>query len=121
MTNDDQSRIQRGTTTHAQLFGTEANTRLESYGVLGELVRNFAYGEVISREGLDLKTREMLTVAMLIVLGHEPELRIHLRGALNAGVSPQELEEIIIHTVPYNGFPTAINAKHILDDILAEQ
>ncbi len=117
---DEKTRTERGTETHARLFGSHQAARLEAYGVLGELVRNFAYGEVISRPGLDLKTREMLTVAMLTVLGHAPELRIHLRGALAVGILPTELEEIIIHTVPYNGFPTAINAKKILDEVLAE-
>ena len=58
---------------------------------------------------------------MLTALGgREPQLRLHLGAALNVGLSPQEIEEIIIHTVSYAGFPTAINAMRLLQDVLAE-
>lgn len=120
MTDTKKGREQAGLKTHAAVFGNGKSARFATYGELGNYVRDFAYGDIISRPGLDLKTREMLTVAMLTVLGHEHELRIHMKGALNVGVTVEELDEIIIHSVPYNGFPTAINAKLILNELVSE-
>ncbi|MCW7538270.1 carboxymuconolactone decarboxylase family protein [Aquabacterium sp. A7-Y] len=75
---------------------------------LQELVTAFAWGTVWTREGLPLKTRSMLTVAMLVALGRQKELEGHLRGALNNGVSVEELKEILLHSAVYCGFPAAI-------------
>jgi 4-carboxymuconolactone decarboxylase len=84
-------------------------------GDLGRYAIEFAYGDVYSREGLSLHDRMLVTVAVLIVLGgREEELRLHLDSAMNVGLSPEEIEEIIIQTVPYAGFPTAINALQAL-------
>jgi len=59
-------------------------------------------------------------VALLVGLGgRDPQLRVHLAAALNVGLTAKELEEIIIQTVPYAGFPTAINALTALRDVLA--
>ncbi|MCM5678222.1 carboxymuconolactone decarboxylase family protein [Schlegelella sp. S2-27] len=75
---------------------------------LQELVTAFAWGTVWTREGLPLKTRSMLTVAMLVALGKHKELEGHLRGALNNGVTVNELKEILLHSAVYCGFPAAI-------------
>ncbi|AKJ28294.1 carboxymuconolactone decarboxylase family protein [Caldimonas brevitalea] len=75
---------------------------------LQELVTAFAWGTVWTREGLPLKTRSMLTVAMLVALGKQKELEGHVRGALNNGVSVDELKEVLLHSAVYCGFPAAI-------------
>lgn len=75
---------------------------------LQELVTAFAWGTVWTREGLPPKTRSMITVAMLVALGKQKELEGHLRGALNNGVTVDELKEILLHTAVYCGFPAAI-------------
>lgn len=69
-----------------------------------------AWGDVWQREGLDLKTRSMITVAMLTALGKQHELKGHVRGALNNGVTPAELQEVLLHAAVYCGVPTAVEA-----------
>ena len=69
-----------------------------------------AWGDVWQRPGLDLKTRSIVTVALLTALGKQHELKGHVRGALNNGVTPQELQEILLHAAVYCGVPTAVEA-----------
>ncbi|MEI7784287.1 MAG: carboxymuconolactone decarboxylase family protein [Betaproteobacteria bacterium] len=69
-----------------------------------------AWGDVWQRPGLDLKTRSMITVAILTALGKQHELKGHVRGALNNGVTPQELQELLLHAAIYCGVPTAVDA-----------
>ena len=69
-----------------------------------------AWGDVWQRPGLDLKTRSMITVAILTALGKQHELKGHVRGALNNGVTAQELQELLLHAAVYCGIPTAVDA-----------
>ncbi len=69
-----------------------------------------AWGDVWQREGLDLKTRSLVTVAMLIALGKQHELKGHVRGALNNGASVSEIQEVLLHAAVYCGVPTAVDA-----------
>lgn len=69
-----------------------------------------AWGDVWQRPGLDLKTRSLITVAMLTALGKQNELKGHLRGALNNGATPAELQEVLLHAAIYCGVPTAVEA-----------
>ena len=69
-----------------------------------------AWGDVWQRPGLDLKTRSLITVAMLTAMGKQHELKSHLRGALNNGVTPAELQEVLLHAAVYCGVPTAVDA-----------
>ena len=72
-----------------------------------------AWGEVWTRPGLERKTRSMLTIAMLAALGHEDELKLHVRATRNTGVSPDEVKEILLQTAIYAGVPAANSAfKH---------
>src|SRR5690554_5778550 len=68
------------------------------------------WGDVWQREGLDRKTRSLITVAMLTALGKQHELRGHVRGALNNGVTADELQEVLLHAAVYCGIPTAVEA-----------
>lgn len=68
------------------------------------------FGGIWSRPGLELKQRSMITIAALIALNRGPELRVHMRGGLNAGIKPEELKEMILHLSQYSGFPTAVEA-----------
>lgn len=77
---------------------------------LPKLITDYAFGAVVGRKGLDLKTREMLTVASLISLGNAmPQLKLHMRAALNVGVTPKELLEIVIQMAVYAGVPACMN------------
>ena len=79
------------------------------------------YGNIWSRDELiSLPERSLITVAVLVALNRENELKIHLRGALNLGVSKEKIEEMILHVAHYSGFPTGVSANQILNDICAE-
>ena len=79
------------------------------------------YGNIWSRDELiSLPERSLITVAVLVALNRENELKIHLRGALNLGVSKEKIEEMILHVAHYSGFPTGVSANQILYDICAE-
>jgi 4-carboxymuconolactone decarboxylase len=77
---------------------------------LQELVTRHAWGNTWQRKGIDLKTRSIVTVSMLVALGRMHELKIHVRGALNNGVTKEELQEIFLHASVYCGFPAAVDA-----------
>lgn len=84
-------------------------------------IRDFAYDTVYERPGLDLKTKELLACVMLTSLGSPPELRTHLRGALRAGASEQEVREALLLCVPYLGFPRTVAAFEQLRGLLEGQ
>ena len=79
------------------------------------------YGNIWSRdEIISLTERSLITVAVLVALNRENELKIHIKGALNLGVSKDKIEEMILHVAHYSGFPTGVSANQILNDICAE-
>ncbi len=89
---------------------------------LGRFVVEFPYGDVYERPGLDLKSREIATIAALTAIGDtKPELKDHIKGALNVGCNRQEVIEVIIQMAVYAGFPRAINgintAKEVFNEI----
>lgn len=88
---------------------------------LQELVTKNAWGNTWQREGIDLKTRSIVTVSMLVALGRMHELKIHVRGALNNGVTPQELQEIFLHASVYCGFPAAVDAFRTASEAMDER
>lgn len=77
---------------------------------LQELVTRHAWANTWQRPGLDLRTRSIVTVSMLVALGRIHELKTHVRGALNNGVTPTELQEVFLHASVYCGFPAAVDA-----------
>lgn len=85
---------------------------------LQELVTRHAWGNTWQRKGIDLRTRSMVTVAMLVALGKTHELKIHVRGALNNGVTPAELQEIFLHASVYCGFPAAVDAFRAAAEVI---
>lgn len=87
---------------------------------LQELVTEYCWGTVWTRPQLPPRTRSMLTVAMLIARGQEQELALHIRGALNNGVSEQEIVEAIVHSAIYCGVPAAIGAARVARQVFAD-
>ncbi|MBE7369860.1 carboxymuconolactone decarboxylase family protein [Ramlibacter pallidus] len=85
---------------------------------LQELVTKHAWGNTWQRPGLDLKTRSIVTVSMLVAAGKTHELKIHVRGALNNGVTPEELQEIFLHASVYCGFPAALDAFRVGSEVI---
>ena len=89
---------------------------------LARYVIEFGFGDVYSRPGLDLRTRELATVAGLAALGHaQPQLKVHVNGALNVGCTPAEVIEVIIQMALYAGFPAALNAAFTAKQVFAER
>ena len=113
------TRFERGLEKLAEVDGTAGKEVVEPLGDLGTYIVEFGFGDLYSRDGLSLRDREIATVAMLTVLaGREPQLRLHLGAALNVGLTVAEIEEVIIHTVTFAGFPTAINAMNLLHSVV---
>jgi len=77
---------------------------------LQELVTEYCWGAVWSRPGLDRKTRSLLNVAMLTALNHQPELRLHVKGALRNGATSDEVREVLLQAAIYCGVPAAVDA-----------
>jgi 4-carboxymuconolactone decarboxylase len=89
---------------------------------LARYVIEFPFGDVYSRPGLDLKSREVATVAALTALGNAaPQLKVHIHGALNVGCSREEIVEIIIQMAVYAGFPAALNGIFAAREVFRER
>ncbi len=89
---------------------------------LGTFIIEYAFGDIYTREGLDLKSKEIAVVSALTAMGTaEPQLKVHINGALNTGSTINELKEIILQMSVYSGFPSCINAMNSLKDVLNER
>lgn len=83
-----------------------------------DLLTRYAWGEIWTRPGLDRRTRSCITIAMLVALGHHDELKLHLRGALNNGLTLDEIKEVLLQSAIYAGVPAANTAFRIAADLL---
>ena len=118
---DENDRYERGLAILSQIHGTTGEDIVFALGDLGRYVIEFAFGDIYNREGLALRERQMLTIAILTALGgREPQLRVHIKSGLNIGLTADEIREAILHTIPYAGFPTAINAMNLLNSVVSE-
>ncbi len=89
---------------------------------LADAIVAFGFGEIYARPGLDLRAREIATVAALCALGTaRPQLEVHLHGALNVGVTRAEVIEILIQMGLYAGFPAALNGIAAARAVFAER
>jgi 4-carboxymuconolactone decarboxylase len=109
------SQFDKGLATRKQVMGEDFVARAfggatDFTAPIQQYITRNAWGDVWQRPGLDLKTRSLITVAMLIALGKQHELKGHVRGALNNGATPQELQEVLLHASIYCGLPTAVEA-----------
>lgn len=111
-------RLEKGYSKLKEVDGKAGEEVVDKLGDLGKYIVEFAFGDIYSRETLNLREREIATIAMLTVLGKTEQLKVHIHGGLNVGLTEKEIEEVIIHTVPYAGFPCAINAMNTLNEIL---
>lgn len=109
---DDETRREQGMRIRRQVLGDahvdaviERTTPFSEQ--FQEFITRYAWGDIWSRPGLDLRTRSLVTVALLTALGRTDELGMHLRGARRNGVSLDELAEVLLHTGVYAGLPIA--------------
>lgn len=109
---DNLDRFERGMMTRRAVLGDAHVDRAEA--LMTELDRDFqrfiteyAWGELWQREGLDLKTRHLITIALMAALGKEHELAMHIRATANTGVTPEEVREAFHQVAVYAGLPAA--------------
>jgi 4-carboxymuconolactone decarboxylase len=84
-----------------------------------DLLTRLAWGEIWTRPAIDHPTRRLLTIAMLIAVNREGELKLHLRAALEHGVEPELIKEVILHSAVYCGVPAANSAFALLSELTA--
>lgn len=85
---------------------------------LGQYIVGFAFGEIYCRPHLDMRQRELITLAALAAQGGcERQLRVHIHAALNVGLSREQIVETFIQCVPYLGFPKVLNAVHVARNV----
>lgn len=116
----------KGIETLERITGAAGNTVVNSLSdispELGDWIVDFAYGDVFSRPGVALCTRELATISALTALGNaQPQLKVHIEGALNVGCKPEEIVEIIIHMAVYAGFPSALNGISAAREVFAKR
>jgi 4-carboxymuconolactone decarboxylase len=112
----DEERRRRGLARLAELGDEPGGEEfLARMGALGDWVVDFVFGDVHARGGLSVRERELIILALLTALGSsDPQVRAHIRALRAIDVSYADLEEAIIQTTPYTGFPRAVNALKVL-------
>lgn len=89
---------------------------------LGKFIVEFAFGDIYTRKGLTTEEREMITLSSLLTAGGcEPQLKVHINGALNVGISPEKVIETFLQCIPYTGFPKVLNAVFAAKKVFAER
>ena len=88
---------------------------------LQEAVMGLGWGAIWGRPGLDVKSRSLVTISILISLGRTHELAVHINGALNNGWTKAELQEILIHSACYCGWPAALEASRVAQEVLDQR
>ena len=86
-----------------------------------KLVTEWCWGELWSRPGLDRRTRSIINLSMLSALNRPHEVRLHVRGALNNGLSQEEIIEILLQVAVYCGVPAALDSMKVAAEVLAEE
>jgi len=121
----DQATYDKGRVIRAAVLGADyvelaAANADEFSQPLQDLVTEYCWGAVWGRDGLPLKTRSMLNLAMIAVLNRPQELRTHIRGALTNGVTRDEIREIFLQVGIYAGIPAAVDSFRLARDVFAE-
>ena len=116
----------KGLKLRKELFGDKAvEQRMNAFGAFGEplqhIINAYAYGDIWSRPGLSLGVKSLAMIAMMAAANHPAELRVHLKGALKNGCTPEEVREILLLVALYCGIPAANEAHRAAMDVLAEE
>jgi 4-carboxymuconolactone decarboxylase len=85
-----------------------------------ELVTQYCWGEIWGRDGIDRRTRSVLNIGMLVALNRPHELKVHIRGALTNGLTPEEIRELLLQALIYCGAPAALDAFRVAREAIAE-
>lgn len=122
--NDDE-RYKQGIQVRTEVLGEKhVNRSIENLNEFNSDFQNFisrfAWGEVWSRPGMPRHTRSLVTMAVLLALGREAELRMHIRACFNNGVTQDDLKELFLHYSLYAGLPAANAAMHMAEEVFKE-
>lgn len=123
---DEQERYEAGLVVRKQVLG-EAHVerslaaRTDFTSEFQEFITRTAWGTVWTRERLPRHTRSLLTIVMMVALGHDEEFKLHIRAARNNGVTPEEIKEVLLQAAIYCGVPAANHAFALAKPILEEQ
>lgn len=124
-------RFQRGMDRMMELVSTEHSGTfdhaklVESYkdldSELSDYIVSFAFGDIYSRENLTQQEQTMVTISTLVALGIEPQLKLHINVGFNVGLTKEKIVGVLIHCIPYVGFPRVLNALSLLKEVMAER
>ena len=123
---DTQEQHDRGLKLRVELFGKDAvEKRSNAFGAFGKplqhIINAYAYGDVWSRPGLSLGVKSLAMIAMMAAANRPAELRVHLKGALQNGCTPEEVREVLLLVALYCGIPAANEAHRAAMDVLKEE
>jgi 4-carboxymuconolactone decarboxylase len=122
---DERERYRQGISVRRGVLGDAhveraLKNRSEFNEAFQDFITRYAWGEIWSRPGLPRKTRSLITLAMMVALNRNDEFRMHVRAAMNNGVSREEIKEVLLQTAIYCGVPAANSAFHAAEEVLAE-
>ena len=120
-TTESMNRIETCKDNYRTLFGSEALTGQGTDPEMMDILQKFIFGEVFQTGKLTMKQREMITCITLATMQTLPQLKAHAGAALNVGVTPEELREVMYLTAPFIGFPKMLNAVATVNEVLKER
>ncbi|HLF10002.1 MAG TPA: carboxymuconolactone decarboxylase family protein [Gammaproteobacteria bacterium] len=115
----------RGLTVRREVLGAEyvdnsLNAANDFMMAFQQITTEWCWGYAWTRSGLDRKTRSLINLAMLTALNRSPEVKLHVRGALNNGVTVDEIKEVLLHATVYCGIPAGLDAFKAANEVLKE-
>ena len=122
----DSPLFQKGLKIRKEVLGAEhvqksLDSATDFTAPMQKLVTEWCWGELWSRPGLDRRTRSIINLSMLSALNRPHEVRLHVRGALNNGLSQEEIIEILLQVAVYCGVPAALDSMKVAAEVLAEE
>ncbi|MGI0119574.1 carboxymuconolactone decarboxylase family protein [Zooshikella sp. RANM57] len=123
---DNQSRFERGLENLKKIDGEAGEKVINGLKQIApDLARytiEYPFGDIYNRPGLDLRSREIATIAALTAMGNaEPQLKVHIQAGLNVGLTKEEIVEIIIQMSVYAGFPAALNGINVAKEVFGQK
>lgn len=126
MTLQTENRYERGAEALADIDGEMGQQVIDSLADIApdfaRYIIEFPFGDIYSRPGLDLRAREIATIAALTALGTaRPQLKVHISAGLNVGLGQEEVVEVIMQMAVYAGFPAALNGLFVAKEVFDER
>lgn len=126
MTKSSESRFERGARALSEIDGEGGQKVVDSLADIApdfaRYIIEFPFGDIYSRPGLDLRSREIATIAALTALGNAaPQLKVHIQAGLNVGLSRDEIVEVIMQMAVYAGFPAALNGLFAAKEVFQQE